>query len=190
MTVPARGRGWFRAAVAVLVLAAAAGVRLDAQTRASEQDVKAAYVFNFTQFVRWPSDALAPGQSFGVCVVGDDPFGPALDRTFAGESIRGHRAVVRRLRAIDDVSACQIAYLGAASDADLATMLEAAARGPVLTVGDWPGFATDGGMVGFVSVQNRVRFEINLAAAVAARLTLSSDLARVATAVHGLARAR
>jgi hypothetical protein len=52
-----------------------------------------------------------------------------------------------------------------------------------LTVSDIPSFTNSGGMIGFELIDNRVRFDVNLAAAEKAGLTLSSQLLKVATDV-------
>jgi hypothetical protein len=54
----------------------------------------------------------------------------------------------------------------------------------VLTVSDMPDFSRRGGMIQFLLEGNKVRFEINLAAAESAGLTLRSELLRVAKAVR------
>ncbi len=54
----------------------------------------------------------------------------------------------------------------------------------VLTVSDIPQFSQRGGMIQFVVVGNKVRFEVNLTSAQDAGLTLSSDLLKVAVAVR------
>ncbi|PYP25425.1 MAG: hypothetical protein DMD51_08585 [Gemmatimonadetes bacterium] len=54
---------------------------------------------------------------------------------------------------------------------------------PILTVSDDAGFAERGGMIRFVTDQNRIRLQINLDAAQAASLTVSSKLLRVADIV-------
>ena len=53
----------------------------------------------------------------------------------------------------------------------------------MLSTGDGEGFAQSGGIVGFTTRDNRVRFEINLARADEARLKISSQLLKLATIV-------
>jgi hypothetical protein len=53
----------------------------------------------------------------------------------------------------------------------------------VLTVSDIPDFTNSGGMIQFVLLENKVRFQVNLTAAETAGLTLSSQLLKVATSV-------
>jgi hypothetical protein len=84
---------------------------------------------------------------------------------------------------MSDVDGCRIVFVSS-NEAMAGAALAAAERTPILTVSDIPGFLKQGGMIEFVLDANRVRFEINLAAARAAGLNLSSELLRVATAVR------
>jgi hypothetical protein len=54
---------------------------------------------------------------------------------------------------------------------------------PILTVGDTDRFAGRGGMIRFVTDRNRIRLRINLEAATAANLKISSKLLRPAEIV-------
>ena len=51
---------------------------------------------------------------------------------------------------------------------------------PVLTVGDQNGFVQAGGMIGLRVEDSRVRFDVNLAAAQRAGLTLNSQMLKLA----------
>src|ERR1700756_4784994 len=65
---------------ATIFLVSVAGFPVSTRSDTLEYAVKAAYLYKFTPFVEWPASAFAgPGSPFNVCVLGDDPFGPALD---------------------------------------------------------------------------------------------------------------
>jgi len=150
----------------------------------TEYDVKAAYLYNFGKFVQWPSDRRRAAGSFDLCVVGRDPFGPALDRVVTGATIGGRPVQARRLAAPAEAARCHVVFVGAPDERQAAALLAAVGQSDVLTVGDSPRFLDLGGMIRFVVDGARVRFEVNLTRARAAGLTLSSDLLRVATAVR------
>ena len=75
-------------------------------------------------------------------------------------------------------------FVGGRDIRELPPILADLGTAPILTVGDMPQFAASGGMIEFVTVNNRVRFEVNVTAAERAGLTLSSELSRVAVAVR------
>lgn len=161
---------------------AMAGARADAQ--GLEYQVKAAFLFNFTKFVEWPFDAFtAPGDPVTVCVVGDDPFGESLDAVVQGETANGRPLKVHRTRSFADLRTCHMLFVPR-SERRQGTILASLRGAGILTVGDGDGFLTDGGIIRFVLDQNRVRFEVNLAAAEGNRLRLSSKLLRLARRVY------
>lgn len=146
-----------------------------------EYEVKAAFLFNFTKFVQWPAAPSAGADTpFTICIVGDDPFGKALDNIVQGESVNGRRITVQRLPA-DPQNSCELEYV-AKNFSIPASALEAGSG--VLTVGEGDEFVHHGGMVGFVIDDRRVRFDINLKAATNAGLKLSSKLLAVARSVE------
>jgi len=150
----------------------------------TDYDVKAVYLYNFGRFVEWPASVATKSDSFNVCVLGQDPFGPALDSTLAGETIGGKSVAAKRISSPQEAVGCQILFLSAAEDSRLITIMEALDKGAVLTVSDIPQFSKRGGMIEFVREGKKVRFEVNLTAVQRAGLTLSSELLKVATTVR------
>ena len=156
-----------------------------AQTgKASESHLKAVFLFNFAQFVDWPSaafpDSAAP---LVIGVLGDDPFEGFLDQTIRGEHVRGRGFQLQRYRSVGEIKTCHILFISRATGARLDEVLANLRNRPILTVSDDAGFAERGGMIRFVIDQNRIRLQINLDAAQAASLTVSSKLLRVADIV-------
>jgi hypothetical protein len=170
----------------VLALVLALGMAsIQAQPKPTEYDVKAAYLYNFAKFVQWPSDpARRDARTFDVCVIGGDPFGPVLDRVVAGGAINGRMVVARRVASAQEARSCHILFLGGMDDRQAIETLDMLRRADVLTVSDLPEFTRRGGMIQFVVQGARVRFEVNLDRARDTGLMLSSELLRVALAVH------
>jgi hypothetical protein len=149
-----------------------------AQSR--EYQVKAAFLFNFAQFVEWPDDTYsATNTPFCIGILGDDPFGTALDQTVQGETIGGHKLVVQRSRQIADLQNCQIIFVSKSEKKRLAEILSALSSRPVLTVSEMEGFARSGGVINFYLEGTKVRFEINPTAVQNERLKISSQLMSV-----------
>jgi hypothetical protein len=159
------------------------------QARPSEYQVKAAYLYNFGRFVKWPArTATGKDESFAVCVLGKDPFGPTLDSILAGEALDGKPVVTRRISRPQDAGDCRVLFISSTEENHLKEILTALDQSGVLTVSDMPGFTRRGGMIQFVLEGDRIRFEINLANAESANLVLSSELLKVAANVRRNAR--
>ena len=165
-----------------LLLAASNGL---GQAKPDEYQVKAAYLYNFGRFVEWPAKlTTANTGSFNICILGEDPFGPALDTTLAGEMIANQKVAARRISSLQESIDCQILFISASEAKRLNKIIESLGNSAVLTVSDIPQFSQRRGMIQLVMEGNRIRFEVNLAATQRAGLTLSSELLKVATAVR------
>lgn len=143
----------------------------------SEYRVKAAFLYNFMQFVEWPDSAF-PEDEAPLCigVLGDDPFGPALEEIVAGERVRDRALEVHRSSSIADLSRCQVVFIPRSEGARMPALLAGLPSRPMLTVGEVDGFAEQGGVINFYLEKNRVRFEINPAVAKRLGLRMSSQL--------------
>lgn len=150
----------------------------------SEYEVKAAFLFNFTRFVEWPSSAFATDKTpFVIGLFHSDPFGAALRRVVEGQTVRGRPVEIRIVKRYDEVRACHLVFVSAAEEQRTPDLLRSGAVGQVLAVGESSGFAQAGGIMNFVMDGPRVRFEVNLRAAKRAGLKLSSRLLSMARLV-------
>ena len=176
-----KSRAW------VILLAAVCAVLLPPAMRAQqvpEYQLKAAFLFNFLQFVEWPADAFAAADSPVVLgVLGDDPFGEPLDLLVQDAAVNGRRIVIRRYQRSDEIEVCHLLFVNLRNSARLKAVIAALNGRAILTVGDAEGFLEQGGMIQFVMQDNRIRLRINLDAATSAHLTLSSKLLRPAQIV-------
>ena len=165
--------------IALLALAAALPAR--AQAPPTEYEVKAVFLFNFSQFVDWPAAAFADGHSpLIIGVLGSDPFGATLDEIVRGETVNGRPLAVRRYQSPDQIDSCHILFIDRSQEPQLDAIVAALKDRSVLTVGDFDSFARRGGMIRFDTVGNKIRLRVNLTAAQEAKLTISSKLLRPA----------
>jgi hypothetical protein len=169
---------------AICALLAAANLQ-GQQATPSEYAVKATYLYNFARFTEWPVKGVdTKDNSFAVCVLGHDPFGPILDTILAGEAIDGKHMVHRRISAVQDAGNCRIIFISSSEESRLKETLAVLGKMSALTVSDISDFSMRGGMIQFVVEQNKVRFEVNLQTTGRAGLVLSSELLKVAISVR------
>jgi YfiR/HmsC-like len=148
----------------------------------TQYEVEAAYLFDFGKFIAWPgAHSDAP---FVICVLGQDPFGPILDRTVLGEKLNGRQVQDRRITRPQDATGCSILYISSSESGRLSKILSTVQEAPVLTVSDILDFVQQGGMIQFVLRDGRVRFEVNLAPTQKNGLSMSSELLKVAVEVR------
>jgi YfiR/HmsC-like len=143
----------------------------------SEYQVKAVFLFNFSQFVTWPPDAFSSAHApMVIGVLGTDPFGAELDAVVAGESVDGRPLVVRRYSDVSQIKDCQILFIDRSEQGNLDAILKTLDSRSILTVSDIDGAARRGVMINLVLMGGHVHMRINIAAARARRLVLSSQL--------------
>lgn len=142
-----------------------------------EYQIKAVFLYNFLQFVDWPVDALPrEGEPIRIAVLGNSPFGTALEDAVRGETIAGHPLVVVKAERFDQLGHCQLLYVCKSEESRLDDIFARLGDRPMLTVSDLEGFARHGGVIAFYPEGRKVRFEINTAVAGRLGLRLSSQL--------------
>lgn len=174
------------ALVVWLMLGNLAGLARSAQAGGEplpEYAVKSAYLYQFTHFVEWPSDAFGDAHApFILCVLGEDPFGQALD-VLMKKTSQARRLLVQRVRQVKEAESCHVLFISASEKDHVAQALSSLATRSLLTVSDIEGFAQDGGIVEFVERENKIRFAINVRAANKAGIRISSKLLSLALIV-------
>ncbi len=146
-----------------------------------EYQLKAIFLFNFTQFVEWPDDAFAgPQAPFVIGVLGEDPFGATLEEAVRGESVGTRTLVVERYRHLADLRPCQILFIDRSARPELAAPGRLLDRRGMLTVSDAANPPAADTIIGFINENRRIRLRINVESAREAGLTISSKLLRPA----------
>ena len=172
------------AALVALLSAAAPGSAQNASRVATEESVKAAYLYKFAAYVDWPPAVFeGPDSAFTIAVMEDERLAAELAAVTEGRSVRGRPIRTRRLAADDPLADVHVLFLPP-RDRGRANAEPPSADLPILTVAD-----SDSGQPGivltFVTVNGRVRFEADLTAAQRRGLRLHSGLLTVAERVHG-----
>jgi hypothetical protein len=88
------------------------------------------------------------------------------------------------IESTQSVLGCRMLFIDAAAARDGSRPPPANPATPVLTVGEGSEFLRSGGMIELFSENNRLRFNVNVAAARRAGLTISSNLLQLAASVE------
>jgi hypothetical protein len=148
-----------------------------------EYETKAVLLLNLARFVEWPDSAFKASDSpLVIGILGQDPFGSTLDEAVAGEQVNGRKIVIERLPRGGVIRPCHLLFVCNNERPRVERTLAALKGQPVLTVSELEGFATSlGGMIRiYTNAQNKVRLQVDLQAARAEKLRVSSKLLQVA----------
>ena len=171
----------------VVLLAALAPTTTEAGWPESsrEYEVKAAFLYKFASFVEWPD--ASHHDPLGICVVGQDPFGSALERIVEGKTIGGREFVILRFKTWRAGAPCHILFVAASEKARLRPLLRQLRHVAVLTVGDVQDFCAAGGAINLRVAGGKVKLEINLDSTAKSGLQVSSKLLSLARIVRSSA---
>lgn len=151
----------------------------------SEDQVKAAFLYNFAKFVEWPPEAFAgPDAPIVIGVVGADSIADALVHTVNDKDAQGRKFLVKRWKRKEDIKNCHILFISSTESNSVREILKNIDPSGVLTIGEMDGFTKQGGMINFVLFDGRVRFDINYKSAESAGLKISSKLLSLAKTVR------
>lgn len=172
---------WLQSLVfAVAILVALPGRSAEPVTK--EYQLKAAFLYNFTKFVDWPTNRLGnQNDPIRIGVLGTNPFGEELAKAVEGRTQNGHPFLVTNLTAATEAAAVHLLFVPRGQEAALEVV---AADAGLLTVGESEAFAQQGGVITFTMEAEKIRFEINLDAAEKGGLKISSRLLQLAKVVR------
>ena len=177
-------RVWRAGRLLCLIALCCVVLPLKVRSATSEYDLKAAFLYHFTQFVEWPENAFAGTNSpLVIGILGTNPFGETLENLVQGEQIRGRPLVVRRYATALAAREAHVLFISRSEEDEWPAIQRIVGDRPILTVSETEGFVRNGGMVRFFTRENKVRLQIHHENARRAGLVVSSKLLRVAEVV-------
>lgn len=129
--------------------------------------------------MEWPSQVFPDtSSSLTLYILGKDPFDEAL-KTIEDKIVKERKLVIKKSLRIEDINECHILFICASEKKKLSEILTKIKDRPILTVAETKNFCQSGGIVNFIVVKNKVRFEINVDAAKRTGLKISSKLLKL-----------
>ncbi len=171
-------------AVAAALWAAGSLLGAAAADGYSEDAVKAAFLYRFAGYVEWPS-ASDSAEPFTIALLRAEAVGAQLQRFLPGHLVNGRVARVRIINSIHELADAQMLYVGSSPQGSLRQLLAPIKDKPVLVVTDDERGLEQGGMINFLNVDQRIRFEVSLLSSDRAGLKISAELLSVAARVEG-----
>ena len=151
-----------------------------------EAKIKAAYLFQFNRYVKWPEDAFADTNTpIVIGAVGNDSVNDYLRVIAQKRTSDGRRLVFKLVASADEAKSCHILFISdTTNQAKIEAIVNRLLDAPVLLVGESPSFVDTGGVLAFVIVDNKVRLRLSMKSATDHQLRISSQLAKLAEVVN------
>lgn len=168
----------------ITILTATIAAQTDDQA-ALERNVKAAFIYKFTNYIEWPQNSFSqPDTPLTIAVMGDDQLAAELNQLVSGRIVNGRPIAVRKIQDIEPSIAINILFVGHNESARLNEVVGALQARPILIVTESEGSLTQGSIINFLVIDGHVRFEIAQNSAEKRGLKLSSRLLAVAQNVQ------
>jgi hypothetical protein len=157
----------------------------------SEYQVKAAFLYQFTKYTKWPGVfSLDSTSQMNICLWGSNPFGEALSLFDKASSAKLTISVKKNISS-SDIASCHMLYIAKGAESQLSSILSQAKASPVLTVSEIKGFSDQGGMIEIQTVEktigvferNNVGLVINTKAAGKVAISFDAQLLEIAKSV-------
>jgi hypothetical protein len=157
-----------------------------AQAQASkEYQLKAAFVYNFTKFVEWPTNRLSDDHApIVIGVFANSRYARELEEAVKNRKVNGRKIVVNEIHSIEQARGVQMLVFDGAPEAQMKEALQALKDSPVLSIGESEAFAESNGILNFVREGDKLHFEINLDAARRSGLKISAQFLKLAKKVR------
>lgn len=151
---------------------------LDEQSKQiSEWDLRAAWLYKFASYIKWPKERLPEDKtSLVIGVFGRDPFGKTLDTTLKDKKLGTHPIEIQRFEEASKAAASHLLYVSTTDSDELDAIFEALHGKPIVLVGDGTTFTKRGGAISFRRDGRKMNFTVNVQALKAAGLEASSEL--------------
>lgn len=150
-----------------------------------EYQVKAAFLYNLTNFINWPEDSFNSEDSpFIITILGRNVFRDNLERVITNEMINNHPIIIRQIKDIEELKQSHLLFITSRFKHQIDEILPRTEKSGLLTVADFPGFCKAGGDVNLLINSKRVNLEINMDKAQPNNLKISSKLLRLAELVE------
>lgn len=164
----------------------------DEPSSVQEYQIKAAFLYNFINFVDWPEEKEDSNNPIIIGIIGKDPFEKAFE-PIKNKQVKGRKVLIKRFKDIEElkqtseqiesVRKCYLLFVCYSEKKKLSEIINLVKDHSVLTVGDTKDFLESGGMINFLMEDKKVCFEINNNAAKQAELKIRSKLLRLAKRV-------
>lgn len=130
------------------------------QPKSSENNVKAVFIYNFTKYLEWSKEV--DSKTFDIVIFGkSDITNPLIE--IAKIRKAGEKKInVSQINDISKIPDCHILFVDPSEEELLPELLQIAKQKNILIISSKKGFGNQGVPINFVTIDGKVKFEINI----------------------------
>lgn len=144
-----------------------------AQAQGVNYRVHGMFITNFAKYVDWPGSQ----SNINIAVLAPQDVVMLVASITKGRKVKDAQLNVRKINAVSQISDnVHIVFLPAVASGQFEAVKKAIGDRPILLVTEKAGLAKKGGMINFVQVGGKMRFELNQSVIEAHNMQVSSNL--------------
>jgi hypothetical protein len=147
--------------------------RIQAQ-QVTDYKVQANIIYRFTKYVDWPANKKSG--DFIIGMIGDSPLYDELKNLSANKTVGNQKIVVIKMSPSASSYTCHILFISEEESSSLKKIAIVTAAAPILIISESDGLARKGACLNFITVDDRLKIEINKNNADQRNLHIASEL--------------
>lgn len=121
--------------------------------------LQANIIYRFTKYIDWPDNKKSG--DFIIGIVGESPLYEALKRLSANKTVGNQKIVIVKIPPSAGAFNCHILFISDEESSSVKKIAAATAGVPTLIVSESNGLARKGACINFITVDDRLKLEIN-----------------------------
>jgi YfiR/HmsC-like len=140
----------------------------------TDYKIQANIIYRFTKYIDWPINKKAG--DFVIGVIGESPLYDDLQRLSANKTVGGQKIVVVKMSPAATSYDCHMLFIGEEESSSLKKIAILTASAPILIISESEGLARKGSCINFITVDDRLKLEINKGNVEQRNLGIASEL--------------
>ena len=145
------------------------------------QKAQSIFIYNFTRLVEWP-ESYKSGD-FVIGVIGNSDIFAELEGYTAGKKVGMQPIVVKKFKEVSEIDRCHILFVSYNKSSGLSEVIKKTDTSPTLIIGEKKNIMNEGAAIGFVLMDDKLKFELNIPSATRNGLKVNSKLQEMAMTI-------
>lgn len=141
------------------------------------EKMQAAFMYNFTMLVNWPSSYQSG--DFVIAVMGSGAINKELEDMAKQKKAGAQTIVIKKISSASEIGNAQMVYVANSAKGKIGDVVAKTASSATLVVTESDGAGKEGAIINFMLVDEKLRFELNESKASAKGLKLAANLVKL-----------
>jgi hypothetical protein len=168
--------------IAGIILIASFSFYGPTQTDSQEYILKAAFIYRFADYIEWINES--ENSTFTIGILGESSIITPLNEIAKDKKVKNKSVTIKLCKSLDDMNACQVVFVSKNYNTTIETIVSKAYNNPILIITEQKDACEKGAHINFIISDNKLKFEINLKAALKANFKISSQLLQHAILIN------